>query len=126
MKKAMRAVCAGIAVVLTSACADDGRPKERAVGGWSSAAVTDTNVISAATFAVKAQEKALRAQSRAETVRLELKAIRAAAQQVVAGMNYRLTLTVRLDGKEKTAEAIVWWQPWRKPDPYQLSSWSWK
>jgi hypothetical protein len=30
-----------------------------------------------------------------------------------------------LDGREKQAEAIVWWQAWRNPDPYQLTSWKW-
>jgi hypothetical protein len=50
----------------------------------------------------------------------------AAEHQVVAGMNYRLQLRVTLDSEEKTAEALVWWQVWRKPEPYQLTSWTWK
>jgi hypothetical protein len=33
---------------------------------------------------------------------------------------------VKLDDTEKEAEAVVWWQAWRKPDPYQLTSWIWK
>jgi hypothetical protein len=49
-----------------------------------------------------------------------------AEQQVVAGLNYRLQLRVTLDGEEKTAEALVWWQAWRKPEPYQLTSWTWR
>jgi len=39
-------------------------------------------------------------------------------------MNYKLTLEVLVDGKKQTAEALVWWQSWRQPDPYQLSSWT--
>jgi hypothetical protein len=60
-----------------------------------------------------------------EEVKLELSKILGAEQQVVAGMNYRLKLRVRVNGNEKQAEAIVWWQSWRKPDPYQLTSWKW-
>jgi hypothetical protein len=33
---------------------------------------------------------------------------------------------VKHDGVEKTADAVVWWQAWRKPDPYQLTSWTWR
>jgi len=40
-------------------------------------------------------------------------------------LNYRLTLRVTIDAHEKEAEAVVWWQAWRKPDPYQLKSWMW-
>jgi len=33
---------------------------------------------------------------------------------------------VKVDGDEKTAEAVVWWQAWRKSAPYQLTTWNWK
>ncbi|NLX27189.1 MAG: hypothetical protein GXY61_14725 [Lentisphaerae bacterium] len=45
---------------------------------------------------------------------------------VVASMNYKLTLSVRVDGKAREAEAIVWWQAWRNPNPYILTAWEWK
>jgi hypothetical protein len=40
-------------------------------------------------------------------------------------MKFRLRLKVKHDGREKLAEAVVWWQAWRKPDPHELTSWRW-
>lgn len=88
-------------------------------GTYIAADVRGKEVMQAAKFAVAAETKALQTQ-------LELVKIVAAEQQVVAGMNYKLTLTVAQDGKERTALATVWWQSWRTPDPYQLTSWEWK
>lgn len=79
---------------------------------------TNTEVISAAQFAVKAQA-AMPDQKAAIT----LVEILSAQQQVVAGMNYRLRLKVKVDGTEKEAEAVVW----RKlSGEHQLTSWAWK
>ena len=90
-------------------------------GAYSTASVTNKEVVAAAAFAIKAEEKAS-----GENAKLELVEIQGAESQVVAGLNYRLKLKVKLNGTEKTAEAIVWWQAWRKPEPYQLTSWNWK
>lgn len=111
---------------------ESSRPK---VGGFTPASITERGVKAAATFAIQAHQQALRekpagqAGSGSQTPpapRLELVRILGAEQQVVAGLNYRLQLRVTLDGEEKTAEALVWWQAWRKPEPYQLTSWTWK
>jgi len=110
-----------VLILLVTACPLAGQARQAMPGGYTTAAVTDNNVIRAASFAVRAQEKAS-----GKTTKLELVKILKAKSQVVAGVNYRLTLRVRLNGKEKTAKAVVWWQAWRKPDPYQLRSWSWK
>jgi hypothetical protein len=40
-------------------------------------------------------------------------------------MTYRLQLRVTLDGEEKTADALVWWQAWRKPESYPWTTWTW-
>lgn len=88
--------------------------------------MTNKEVVAAAAFAITAQQNAIQGNKGAEAPKLELAAILHAEQQVVAGMNFRLTLKVKQDGKENTAEALVWWQAWRKPDPYRLSSWTWK
>lgn len=96
---------------------------ERMVGGFASASTTKTEVVDAAKFAVQAELKALQATN--ATARLELVKIVSAEEQVVAGMNYRLKLKVKLDGKEKDADVTVWWQAWRKPEPYELTSWTW-
>jgi len=94
-------------------------------GGWAKADVAQKEVAAAAVFAVQAQGKTL-ADAKAEPpAKLELVEILGAEQQVVAGINYRLMLKVKLDGKEKPAEATVWWEAWRKPDPYQLTAWKW-
>jgi hypothetical protein len=95
-------------------------------GGYSKVAVTEKEVVEAANFAIKAQQTVLHEKKDQPMPKLELVTITQAEQQVVAGINYQLQLKVKLDGKEKVAEAIVWWQAWRKPDPYQLTSWTWK
>ncbi len=98
-----------------------GLAQEAITGGYATASVTNVDVMRAASFAIKAQQ-----QVGEETGRLELIEILRAESQVVAGMDYRLKLKVRVGGDERTAEAVVWWQVWRKPEPYQLTSWSWK
>jgi hypothetical protein len=100
--------------------------QESKPGGYVTASVTNKEVCAAAAFAIKAQQNALQENKGTEPVKLELVRIVQAKQQVVAGMNYRLKLKVKLNGKEKTAEAVVWWQAWRKPDPYKLTAWTWK
>lgn len=92
-------------------------------GGYAVAPADSKDVRTAARFAVEARMK-----SATNSPALRLAKVESAETQVVAGTNYRLVLTVR-EGKEKSerrAEAVVWWQPWRSPDPYQLTSWSWK
>jgi hypothetical protein len=95
-------------------------------GGWSAAAVTNHEVITAAVFALRAEHVELQPDRSAKDVRLELVRILAAQQQVVAGMNYEFKLKVRLNGVEKEADAIIWWQAWRTPNPYELTSWTWQ
>jgi hypothetical protein len=126
MKTRLMTLSMLIAAWALSACAGQKRLTPPICGTWSSAAVTNTNVVAAATFAIEAVKKSLSGKTDSRTPRLELIGIREAAQQVVAGVNYRLTLTVRLDGREKLAEAVVWWQVWRTPDPYRLTSWNWR
>ena len=77
-------------------------------GGYSAIAVTNKEVIDAAAFAVKIQQKVMQHQLGEPPAKLELTAIEGAEQQVVAGMNYRLRLKVKVDGVEKDAEAVVW------------------
>lgn len=88
------------------------------VGGYSSVSVVNDNVVAAASFAIAEQNK-----RHPESAEIELSRICSASYQVVAGANYRMKLEL-VDGRE--AEAIVWWQSWRAPDPYQLTSWHWK
>ena len=99
---------------LSASCA------HQAPGSYSKASHTDKDVQAAAGFAVKTQAKASRAKS------LELIKVLKAEQQVVAGMNYKMQLSLKENGKSRTAEAVVWSQPTRKSNPYELTSWNWK
>jgi len=82
------------------------------VGGYSPVAATDPDALAAAKFAVAKQD-----------AKLTFQALDKAARQVVAGMNYRLTLRVLDAGKPRLAEAVVW----RKLGNagHELTSWKW-
>jgi hypothetical protein len=106
----------GIAVVL---------PAQTITGGYAKASVTKKEVQDAAAYAIKAQAKMMQSQKDGRQSSLELLKILSAEEQVVAGMNYRIKLQVKVNGKNKKADVVVWWQAWRKPEPYQLTSWKW-
>lgn len=91
-------------------------------GGWTEVAVTDEGVVAAAAFAVQAQRAVHRGNGDQRTLSLEN--VAAAEQQVVQGINYRLTLRVLDQGTARTAEAVVWARVWLdEDDRYQLTSW---
>ncbi|WP_254507679.1 cystatin domain-containing protein [Anatilimnocola floriformis] len=92
------------------------------VGGWKKADVKDPAVIEAADFAVKAQQAALKKAGKDET--LALQKIVAAEQQVVSGMNRKLTLQVKSGDQIQSIETIVWTRAWLKSEERsQLSAW---
>ena len=93
-------------------------------GGFSRVSVKDKEVRKAADFAVKARAGALQGGGRPASG-MELVKILGAEEQVVSGINFRLELGVRVNGGYKRAEAFVWLQQWRKPNPYELTSWRW-
>jgi hypothetical protein len=126
MKPIGIATCLAAVLFSTAASPRTGLAQPAPAGGYAKASVTHKEVVAAAAFAIKAQRKAMQEKKETALPKLELVKILHAEQQVVAGINYRLKLKVTLNGKEKTAEAVVWWQAWRKPDPYQLTSWTWK
>lgn len=111
--------------LLASPSALSGSPPPARVGAFGPASTNSKEVVQAADFAVAEQEKVIRAATGDASVRLRLVRIDAAEQQVVAGLNYRLRLTVALNDEQKPAQAVVWWQAWRAPDPYQLTAWAW-
>lgn len=82
-------------------------------GAYSEAYVTEREVVAAAKFAVKAEQ---RKQGR----RLALLSIERAEQQVVAGLNYRLCLKVRVNGKTQEVKVVVYKNLKQK---YSLTSW---
>ena len=95
-------------------------------GGWAAVARPTKECAAAATFAVQEQGKAMAKHSGARAKKLALLQVLGAEEQVVAGVRYRLKLKVKVGDAEKVAQAEVWWQAWRKPDPHQLLKWTWK
>lgn len=96
------------------------------VGGYTKASVMAKDVRAAARFAIETRSSAIQQPEDQQRASLKLIRVVAAETQVVAGTNYRLTLSVTEAGARKTAIATVWWQPWRSPSPYELTSWQWK
>lgn len=92
-------------------------------GGWSNASVKDPAVVAAATFAVTARQAEGEKAGGKEKIALE--EIVAAEQQVVAGMNYRLTLRVKVGDDVRRAVAKVWSRPWLEDEAErnQLTEW---
>lgn len=116
-------VCIMLLVLLAATFPSTGRTAVNIAGGYAEVSVTDSHVVEAAAFAVKAEEKAMQEKKVAPPAKLALVKILGARQQVVAGMNYRLKLKVRLDKTEKQAEAVVY----RKlSGACELTSWEWK
>jgi len=91
-------------------------------GGKIDITVKDQDVIEAANFACTAEQDALKAQGQPQAVKLV--EITAAQSQVVEGVSYSLTLHVKVDGQDQTAEAVVWVRAWLKgDDKMKLTSW---
>ena len=82
-------------------------------GGYGEASKTDPEFLSAARFAVKQERRKLGR-------RLSLISIERAEVQVVAGLNYRLCLKVKIKGKPQDITAVVYKNLKQK---YSLSSW---
>lgn len=125
MKKLIIPVCILVVILFTALINSHSHAGEQIAGGWTLAAVTKPEVVAAANFAVAEQAKLIQKELKKAT-KLSLVAIMSAEEQVVSGMNYHLTLKVKLNGKRKKAEATVWWQAWNKETPYKLTAWKWK
>ncbi len=83
-------------------------------GGWSNVSVKEKDVVAAAKFAVSEY---------AQQEIIKFKKLLKARRQVVAGMNYELTLLMKHDKHTQKAVAVVW----KKTDgTYQLTSWNWE
>jgi hypothetical protein len=80
-------------------------------GGYQSASVTQPDVMEAARYAVRKQK-------RKKSVRLV--SIERAETQIVAGMNYRLCLKVKIKGKTRTVTTVVYKN---LEQLYSLTSW---
>jgi hypothetical protein len=110
--KHARAVLTAL-IVLTSIEAVAAAQQVPLAGGYRESLATDPGVVSAARFAV-------REASRRERARVTLVSIKQAETQVVAGLNYRLQLSVRSRGEIRDANAEVYQNLKRQ---YSLSRW---
>ena len=126
MKKLIIPVCILAVILFTTLINSHSHAGEQIAGGWTSAAVTKPEVVAAANFAVAEQAKVMQKKLEPAATKLSLATIISAEEQVVSGMNYHLTLKVKLNGKVKKAEATVWWQAWNQEAPYRLTAWKWK
>ncbi|HQU86328.1 MAG TPA: hypothetical protein PKY59_24575, partial [Pyrinomonadaceae bacterium] len=75
---------------------------QRVLGGYKSIATDNAEVVAAAEFAV-----GNRVENNTEQEGLELASVDKAEMQTVAGVNYRLCLTVKLDEEEQQVQVIV-------------------
>jgi hypothetical protein len=125
MKKLIIPLCILSIILFTALLNGDCLAQEQISGGKSPAAVTKPEVVAAANFAVSEKTKLMQNEHES-AAKLSLISILSAEEQVVSGMNYHLTLKVKLNGKRKKAEATVWWQAWNKETPYKLTAWKWK
>jgi hypothetical protein len=92
---------------------------QQITGGFGNANVKDPEVIAAAKYALETKNTALnRSGNRAFTL-LE---IQKAQVQVVAGLNYRVCIRVKLGSILRIADALVYQN---LQNTYSLSSWTW-
>ena len=87
--------------------------QEQIAGGYGDTSKTDPETLAAARFAIKQERRKLGR-------RLSLVSIERAEVQVVAGLNYRLCLKVRLRRKTEEVTVVVYKNLKQK---YSLSSW---
>jgi hypothetical protein len=84
------------------------------VGGYADASNSDPEVVAAARFAINTEKTKLHA-------RISLVSIKHAEVQVVAGLNYRLCMRVKIKGKTRNVNVVVYKNLKQK---YSLTSWS--
>jgi hypothetical protein len=98
------------------------KPADMLPGGKNDISVKDPGVMDAANFACTAEQDALKAKGQPQAITLV--EITAAQSQVVAGVSCSLTLHVKVDGQDQTAEAVVWDRGGLKEnDKLKLTSW---
>jgi hypothetical protein len=87
-------------------------------GAYGKIAADDEEVVKAVNFAINKHENMLD-----KGTKISLVKVSKAGKQVVAGMNYRMLVKVKVNGREEEAEVVVW----RKlSGEYELTSWNWK
>lgn len=113
MKKHLPVVMISLALCIAACCMLKVVVAQQTVGGYQEAPKADPATVAAANFAVTEQQ-----QKQGGTITLV--SIKRAETQLVAGINYRLCLKVKAEGKTQTVTAVV-----NKAlnDKYSLTSW---
>jgi hypothetical protein len=89
-------------------------PQKQIAGGYSETPTDDRDAVAAAHFAIQKERQQLHA-------RISLVSIKRAEVQVVAGLNYRLCMTVKVKGKTRDVTVVVYKNLKQK---YSLTSWT--
>lgn len=84
------------------------------VGGYADASNTDPEVVAAARFAITTERQKMH-------TRIALVSIKHAEVQVVAGLNYRLCMRVKIKGKIRDVRVVVYKN---LKQNFSLTSWS--
>lgn len=119
MTKLIQIAFIGIIAITSSSSAAGGTVRnvpaqEQIAGGYGDTANDDPEVLAAARFAISAQSRKLHA-------RIALASIKRAEVQVVAGLNYRICMTVKIKRKRRSVTVIVYKDLKQK---YSLTSWT--
>lgn len=114
-----RPVMSAVAILVILGCLQPANGGDMVCGGWSPVQATNTEVIAAAECAIRAQNAKAAA---SDTNTVSLVRITSARHQVVAGINFALSIDVRQGKNERPAETIVWH---RLSGEYELTSWRW-
>ena len=83
------------------------------MGGYADTSISDPEAVAAARFAIRTEKSKLR-------TRITLVSIRRAEVQVVAGLNYRLCINVKIKGRTRNVNVVVYKNLKQK---YSLTSW---
>lgn len=126
MRRVLASVCMISLLIFGGAHAVKGAARGAMPDGYAPVPVTNDEVGTVADYAIRAQQQVMREKTGEASTTIQLVSIQTAGKQIDEGTSYRLVLKVELNGKEKVAKAIVLLAAWRKPEPYQLTSWHWK
>ena len=114
MKRKLRIILISVAINAVTGCMFGLQAQQPpVVGGYQEASRAKPDVVSAAKFVIK-EEK------RKKGVRLSLISIERAETQVVAGINYKLCLKVKIKDRIQSVTTVVYRNLRQK---YSLSSW---
>lgn len=112
-------LCLGAVLGLTACQHPEPSPQSRithSLGAYTQIGVNDAETEAAALYAVKMQQRRYGEQ-------LQFSNVIKAERQVVSGLNYRLCLNTRFEGRERHATAVVFHNLQKQ---YSLSIWEWE